>query len=170
MGFNSTTKAIVLYHENQWSCRGKIQASRILYIPFIPAPTITCINHCASMFLWPALFRNVSACMWPKRKYFCRKYQAIWMYEYKKKVASLLAHWNLFGTPNLVKSWLKANLSTSYTIILCASWNCGTQHRGPFRWHDLILIPAWISNHILIKSCDASDDPYPNCTFEIWIG
>ena len=43
--------------------------------------------------------------------------------------------------------------------------------RGPFYWHGLTLIPAWISNHMPCKVSDEIICPFPNfngCTVEVW--
>ena len=42
---------------------------------------------------------------------------------------------------------------------------------GPFYWHGLTLIPAWISNHMPIKVWDEVTYPFPICPqlhVEVW--
>ena len=42
---------------------------------------------------------------------------------------------------------------------------------GPFYWHGLTLIQAWISNQIHNKTWDEINNPFPNfngATIEIW--
>ena len=43
--------------------------------------------------------------------------------------------------------------------------------RGPFYWHGLTLIPAWVSNYIHYKVWDETTYPFPNfngATLEVW--
>ena len=46
----------------------------------------------------------------------------------------------------------------------------GSHIKGPFNWHELTLIPAWISNHMPSKMLNAITYPYPNngCNVNIW--
>ena len=44
---------------------------------------------------------------------------------------------------------------------------------GPFYWHGLTSIPAWLSIYIHFKMWGEITYPFPNfnsCTFEVWNG
>ena len=76
----------------------------------------------------------------------------------KRNHVVLLRYWGLFA---LSHSW-----HHDWIHLLC-------EHaiRGPFYWHGLTLIPAWISNHIHYKMWNEITSPFPifnGATVEVW--
>ena len=65
-------------------------------------------------------------------------------------------------------------------IMVCSDWKTNiviirivppVTTRGPFFWHGLTLIPAWIRNHKPSKVWDEITNPFPNfngCIIEVW--
>ena len=59
----------------------------------------------------------------------------------------------------------------TYSLIGWGWYHMTEERRGPFYYHGLTLIPAWISNHILCNVQDEITYPFPSFkgyTIEVW--
>ena len=68
---------------------------------------------------------------------------------------------NIFCKNSAISFWIQC---VNADELLHKAW-------GPFYWHGLTLIPAWISNYIHYKVWDEITYPFPNAnggTVEVW--
>ena len=80
-----------------------------------------------------------------------------------------LMHNNDFSAVNM--TFISYSIITIATDFLAMQGARAHFSCGPFYWHGLTLIPAWISNHMPSKVWGEITYPFPNfngCTVEVW--
>ena len=119
--------------------------SLMFYTKFISSVRVVCYSYLWSYGIWVSyntMPENIN------KPYFADDNSNLFFVS-EKKLYWLKIHWELF-------------LSSSNGLV--PNW-------GPFYWHGLFLIPAWISNHMPSKVWGEISYPFANfngCIFKAW--